>query len=432
MAKLTKPFCETVKPPATGYEIHWDDRVPGYGLRVTATGVRAFVAQGRVKGKAVIVTIGRFPLYTEDQARKRAQSLLQQMRDGIDPRDVKREEEAKAVTLQQVAKAFFARPGMLKATTRDEMDRHLKTAFDKWLTRPIASITPADCRKRYEEIATKGLRKKPAPAPGSAASAFKILKRLINWARTEYQTKDGKPIIEKNPVGVIKEELAKQADRARTRHIDRRDVGMFWHLLTTARQNPAFSADTLAGLDLVMFLLLTGTRRNEGAMLTWDRVNLDDTNPANNWFHLPDPKNKNPVWLPLSSQAVAVLKARKAADDRAPTKSRFCFPSRSAAGHIMDTRAPLERFSVAIGMDRLSAHDLRRSFVTLGVKACRLDIAKLELLTNHVPQGVTARHYLETSDLRDYHPEVQAIGDYIEQQALIASGANVVPLARPA
>lgn len=131
------------------------------------------------------------------------------MRDGIDPRDVKREEEAKAVTLQQVAKALFARPGMLKPTTRDEMDRHLKTAFDKWLTRPIASITPADCRKRYEEIATKGLRKKPAPAPGSAASAFKILERLINWARTEYQTKDGKPIIEKNPVEVIKEELVK-------------------------------------------------------------------------------------------------------------------------------------------------------------------------------------------------------------------------------
>ncbi|WP_444461177.1 Arm DNA-binding domain-containing protein [Rhodobacter capsulatus] len=84
--------------------------MPGYGLRVTATGIRAFVAQGRVKGKAVIVTIGRLGLYTEDQARKRAQSLLQQMRDGIDPRDVKREDEAMSITLRQVADAYFARP----------------------------------------------------------------------------------------------------------------------------------------------------------------------------------------------------------------------------------------------------------------------------------------------------------------------------------
>lgn len=436
MARLTKPFCETVKPPATGYQIHWDEKLPGYGLRVTASGVRAFVAQGRVRGRAVIVTVGRFGLFTEDQARRKAQSILQQMRDGTDPRDVKKQEEAMAVTLRQVADAFFARPGMLKESTRDEMDRHVKTTFEKWQNRAIASITSAECRKRYEEVATRGLRKKAAPAPGSAASAFKVLKRLINWAMTEYQTKDGKPIIGKNPVGVIKEELAKQADKTRTRHIDRRDVGAFWNLLITARQNPAFSADTRCGIDLVQFLLLTGARRNEGAALEWRNVHLNDDDPADDWWFIEDPKNGNSVHLPLSSQAVAVLKARKAADDRAPVRSKFVFPSRGKTGHILDTRAPLERFAKAIGMDRLSAHDLRRSYVTIGVKACRLDVMKLELLTNHVPQGVTARHYLETSDLRDYHPEVQAIGDFIENEGRVAaakaSGANVVSMVRPA
>jgi hypothetical protein len=123
MPKLTKPFCDAVKPPATGYEIHWDDKVSGYGLRVTASEVKAFVAQGRVKGKAVIITIGRFGLFTEEQARKRAQSLLQQMRDGIDPRDVKRQDEAMSITLRLVADAYLSRPGMLKASTRAEMDR---------------------------------------------------------------------------------------------------------------------------------------------------------------------------------------------------------------------------------------------------------------------------------------------------------------------
>ena len=56
MAKLTKTFVDKVQPPASGYVIHWDDKVPGYGLRVTASGVRSFVAQGRVAGKAVIVS----------------------------------------------------------------------------------------------------------------------------------------------------------------------------------------------------------------------------------------------------------------------------------------------------------------------------------------------------------------------------------------
>lgn len=102
MPKLTKTYCETVAPPASGFAIFWDDRVGGYGIRVTASGVRAFVAQGRVRGKVVCVTVGRLGLYTEDQARRKAQSILQDMREGIDPRDTKRTAEASAVTLREV------------------------------------------------------------------------------------------------------------------------------------------------------------------------------------------------------------------------------------------------------------------------------------------------------------------------------------------
>ncbi len=50
-----------------------------------------------------------------------------------------------------------------------------------------------------------------------------------------------------------------------------------------------------------------------------------------------------------------------------------------------------------------------------------------ELLTNHVPKGVTARHYLETSRLQYLQPEAQQVGDWIDEQAAKASGANVIP-----
>ncbi len=244
--KLTKTYIDKVTPGPKD-EFHWDANTKGFGLRVNPTGKMTFVVQGRVEGTSgapARITIGPYGVFTTDQAREVAKEHLLAMLKGIDPRDVKREDEAKAITLRQVADAFFARPGMLKENTRDEMDRHLTTAFAKWLPRAIASITPADCRKRYEEIATKGLRKTPAPAPGSAASAFKILRTLINFAMEEYQTQDGAPLIARNPVAIIKKELAAHESKVRTRHIDRRDVGMFWHRLTTGRQNPAFSADT--------------------------------------------------------------------------------------------------------------------------------------------------------------------------------------------
>lgn len=369
------------------------------------------------------LTIGPHGVFTVDQARDVAREHLRSMRMGIDPRNLKRQEEAAQITLRQVADAYFARPGMLKESTRAGMEHHVENVWAAFKDKPITSITSADCRKRYEEMATNGLRGN-GPAPTQAAISAVTLRTLINFSKDEYTLLDGKPLIEHNPVSILKKELRPSAPR--TRQIDRRKVGEFWNLLSAARKAP-FNDDALTGLDLVAFLLLTSARRNEGAALTWDRINIDNDDPTNCWWHLPDPKNRNPVWLPLSSQIVSILSSRKPVKD-----NPYIFTSRSKAGHIMDTRAPLERFSRAIGMERLSAHDLRRTFVTLGVKTCRLDLAKLELLTNHVPQGITARHYLETSDLRDYHAEVQAIGDWVEAEGLVAaakaSGANILAL----
>lgn len=426
--KLTKGYVDRVKPEAKD-AFHWDTEVKGFGLRVTPMGKITFIVQGRVdgSGKEARLTIGAYGVFTVDQARDVAREHLRSMRLGIDPRDAKKADEAAKVTLRQVADAYFARPGMLKETTRAEMDRHIEQVFAAWKDKPITSITPADCRKRYEDMATRGLRGN-GPAPVQAAIAMVTLRTLINFTISEYKRLDGKPLIEFNPVSILRRELKPSAPR--TRHIDRRKIGEAWNVLC-AESVTGKNADARTAADYVRFLLLTGGRRSEAGALTWDRVNIDDNDPTNCSWHLPDPKNGNAVTLPLSKQAVALLKARKPADGDKDA-SPYVFPSRGKLGHVQDPRAPFERVAQAIGMDQLSAHDLRRTFVTLGVKACRLDVSKLELLTNHIPQSVTMKHYLETADSMDYHPEVQAIADFIETEAAIAaakaSGANVVSL----
>jgi integrase len=423
MAKLTKAFIDKVKPPQSSYEIHWDagdGAVKGYGLRVTATGKRVFVAQGRVKGKAVIFTIGPFGEWTESEARENARKILQRMRDGIDPRDAKKQNEAASVTLREVADAYFDRPGRLKDSTKAEMNRHVEKVFGAWKERPIASITEDDVRKRFREMAEHGLR--GTPAPGQAQISMVTLRTLINYAAGRCKLADGSPLIKHNPVKALKDEW--QGFKPRTRDVAEDKVGAVWHKLAEGRANPK-NADALAGIDLVRFLMLTGTRRMEGAALTWERVHIDP-DPAKCWFHLPDPKNDNPVWLPLSKQAVELLNARPRI-----AGNPYVFPSRSKEGHILDTRSPLELISEAAGL-HLSAHDLRRTYVSVGVATLDIDLYKMELLTNHVPKGITARHYLRTSRLQYLYPEVQRIGDWIEEQgriaAAVAAGDNVVPI----
>lgn len=426
MAKLTKTFVDKVEPPASGYQIHWDDKLPGYGLRVTANGVRSFVAQGRVNGKAVITTIGRYGLFTEDAARKKAQKVLQDMREGIDPRAVNKAEAAMKVTLQEVLEAYVGRPGKLKASTAGEYRRHVEKTFAKWARLPIASITRDMVKERHAALVKGGLEGKKA-APASANAAFVTLRILIRFAMDEYRQADGTPLIRDNPVDALKHHWAKLGTRTE-RYIDRRKIGEVWNKLHAMR-GEVQGYEALASVDLTIFALLTGARRDEMATLSWDRVHIDDHNRSECWWHLDDRKRGDPIWLPLSSQAVALLKSRPRLKLADGTESPFVFPSWGKSGRIMDARAPMEAVSEIAGK-RLSLHDLRRSFTNYGMRECLIEKFRLDLLTGHKPssEDVTARAYLDLAHLEWLQPEVQKIGDWIEQQAAIAASKNVVPL----
>ena len=430
MAKITKAFVDKVNAPAEGYEIHWDDSVKGYGLRVSSQGKRVFIVMGRVLGKSVQFTVGPYGVLTEDAARKKAQKLLQDMREGIDPRDTKRADEAMQVTLQQVCDAYVERPGKLKESSKAEMKRHVEKVFAAWKDKPIVAITEDAVRKRHREMVEKGLDGKRG-APASANASMVTLRILLNYASRQYRRADGTPLIQRNPVEVLKDHWAPLGSRTE-RYIDRRKVGEVWNALQAARQNPK-NRDALAGIDLTIFALLTGCRRDEGATLQWSNVNIDDHDPSNCWWHLDDRKRGDPIWLPLSSQAVALLKARRAVVDEAIAEGKetspFVFPSWSKAGPIRDARAPMETIS-GIVSKHLSLHDLRRSFTNYAMRECLIEKFRVDLLTGHKPaqEDITARAYLDLARLEWLQPEVQRIGDWIEEQAAVAASKNVIPL----
>jgi integrase len=424
MPKLTKTYIENVKPPATGYELHWDDAVKGYGLRVSPAepgkpARKVFIVMGRVGGKSLQFTIGAFGTYTEDKARKRAQSILQDMREGIDPRDAKKADEAMKVTLGEVMESYLDRPGKLKASTADEYRRHVVTTFSKWKDKAITDITEDDVRKRHREILEKGVEGKRG-APASANSAMVVLRILMNYASRQYRRADGTPLIQRNPVEGLRDHWAKLGKRT-DRYIDKRRIGDVWNMLQASRTDPK-NPDALSAIDLTIFLLLTGARREEAAALTWDRVHIDDKDPTNCWWHLPERKRGDPIWFPLSSHAVALLKLRPRRKYDDGKLSPFVFPSWSKTGHITDARAPLERISTLAGK-HLSFHDLRRSFTNYAMRECLIEKFRTDLLTGHKPsqEDVTARNYLDLAHLDWLYPEIQKIGDWIEEQGRAAA-----------
>lgn len=412
--KLTKTVIDGIKP-GTKDEFHWDTEVKGFAARVTPKGKITFVVQGRVDStrKEARITIGPYGVFTVDQARDVAREHLRSMRMGTDPRDMRKQSEAMQVTLDAVMQAYVSRPGKLKDSSAATIKRHVTTTFEAWKDKPVVSITEDMCRARYREMLTKGLRGKKG-APGQANQAFAVLGALLNYAARQYKRADGSPLIAHNPVNGLKDDKVRL--KPRTNRILDNKVGAAWHALNEWRA-VAHNRDTMSSIDLVRFLLLTGLRISEAASLKWSQINLDE-----GFFHLPNPKNRNPVSMPLSTQALELLKARPRVDDNS-----FVFPSWGAAGHIKDPRDLMKKLSAVAGM-HITPHALRRTYTNIALRQCRIEKFRTDLLTNHITRDVTAEHYFDTTNLQWLAKEAQKIGDFLDLEAAKVAGDNVVRL----
>jgi len=334
------------------------------------------------------------------------------------------------VTLGEVLEAYVTRPGKLKAGTAAEYRRLVEQALHAWVDKPIAAITRDMVQVRHRELVDGGLNGKRG-APASANSVMVALRILINFANRQYRRLDGSPLMTHNPVEVLKDHWAPIKSRT-DRYIERGKVGEVWNALHAARES-ARTRDQRAGFDLTLFAMLTGARRSEMTTLTWDRITIDDENPSNCCGYLDDRKRGDPIWLPLSSQAVALLKSRQAHSDEEGQGSPYVFPTWSKTGHITDARAPMKMVSEIAGK-HLSLHDLRRTATNIAMRECLIEKFRVDLLTGHKPaqEDVTSRNYLDLARLDWLQPEVQKIGDWIENEGKVAaakaSGANVVAL----
>jgi integrase len=434
--KLTKGYIDKLTPGRAD-ELHWDTDVKGFGLRVTPTRKLTFIVQGRVGGvgTAARITIGPYGVFTVDQAREVAREHLRSMRMGIDPREVKRALEAdrqqkvtEGVTLQEIFDSYLGRPGKLKESTKDWYRFFINKTFNDWADKPVVSITRDMVKNRHAELVKDGLKgkKRKGGAPASANSAMVVLRIVLNYAADEHQLADGSPLIASNPVRALKRHWAPAGDRT-DRYVPFDKVGEVWNALHEARTT-ARNGDILAGINFVLFLMVTGARRSEVASLRWSDVCIDCEDPANGYWFADDRKVGKPTRFPLSSAAVSILDSCKRVDG-----NDHIFPSRGKAGHIVDPRGALELVDKVAGRI-VGAHGLRKTFSNISQRELRIEKFRTDLLLGHKPssEDVTSRAYLDLTDLRWLHPEVEAIGGWIEQKGAVAAGRNVVRLARPA
>ncbi|MCJ2111891.1 site-specific integrase [Methylobacterium sp. E-025] len=355
MPKITKRLVEATEPNGRDYFI-WCDELPGFGVRVFASGRCSYLVQYRHSGRTRRVTIGFHGPVTAEDARKSAKALLGSVARGEDPAQEKATSRA-AMTVAELCDGYLdaANKGLImgkrkrpkKAKTlyvdRGRILRHIKPLLG---TRRVRDLTTVDIQRFLRDVQTgktavivkTGLRGKAVVkgGPGTAARTVGLLGGILSYARTE-------GIISVNPVFGVK----KPADNTRDRRLRPEE----FHMLGKALSAREADGETWQATALIRLLTLTGCRLTEILDLLWSEVDLDYCE-----LRLADSKEGASL-RPLGARARAVFEALPRG-----TPTSYVLPGIRGARRYGGHSRAIERAEEASGVVGLGAHLLRHSF----------------------------------------------------------------------
>ena len=106
MPKLTKRVVDAGRA-AKGETFLWDDELPGFGLRIKASGAKSFLVQYRnANGRSRRLTLGRYGVLTVEEGRREAKLALANVLKGSDPAETRKLERG-AVTIEALCREYL-------------------------------------------------------------------------------------------------------------------------------------------------------------------------------------------------------------------------------------------------------------------------------------------------------------------------------------
>ena len=251
MANLTKTAVDAAKAPqGKAQSFLWDDKLTGFGLRITHGGVKSYVIEYRPKGSTQSrrYTIGRHGKITAEQARKMAETLFADITHGGDP--ARKEQAAKAeITVSQLLDQFVAEHVALnnKASTAHEEQR----LIEKMIKPRLGKLKLSDLTRPRVRTWHSGL----SGTKVSANRALAHLQRACRFAMEHGMLTD-------NPCTAI----TRHKETARDRYFTDEELGQVGRTLTSMEQSGTITSNVADGIRL---LALTGLRISEVRELRW-------------------------------------------------------------------------------------------------------------------------------------------------------------------
>jgi len=168
-------------------------------------------------------------------------------------------------------------------------------------------------------------------------------------------------------------------------------------------------ATTAVACDYLLFMLLTGLRRNEAAKLEWRCVFRED-----GFFVILQTKNHQPHRLPLSDCLQTLLDRRWRL-----RLNEYVFPGHPNRGNEGCLSAPvglMRTIAEQTGVE-FSIHDLRRTFASLVEYLDMNDFTVKKLLNHKIERDITGGYTSKPFDANRLRKPMQQIAAQLSHRA---------------
>jgi len=387
-------------PPAPQQIDYYDASLPGFGLRASYSGRKAWIVLYRCGGVKGRLTIGRADLMPLVEARELARAALKDAEAGKNPAARKKEERG-AVTFKGLVDRYIAE--YAKPNKRSwKKDRRLLTQnmVPELGRKKAHAITRAELRAELNKI-------KARPAPIEANRTFEVVRKLYNWAIDE-------EILIASPA----DKLAKPADEPRReRTLTADELQTFWQALAPA-------SPIVRGV--LRMMLLGMQRRNEVTHMRWP-----DLDRRENWWNIPAEftKTKRPYRVALTVPMLAII----AEMEKLKLDLTWVFPRVAGGGPAPETNItrPFRKIIKAAGLAHFMPHDLLHTATShaTAIGISEFDVGKVRHHTFRDSKTSTGRYNHYAYD-REKRQALEAWAARLEEiiTGRKADDGKVVPL----
>lgn len=382
-AHLTERYAKKAVAEGGKKTVIFDDEVAGFGLYLYPSGRKSFVLLYRIAGRQRWLTIGNYPEWSVTAAREEAKRQKREIDRGIDPLGERQEARA-AATVRELIDRYCQEhlPKLAPAHAADQRSMLANYVSPAWGARKVADIQPievdrllakvAEGRARPHKEAPKIKRRKPLaaprPTPIRANRVGEVLRKMFNCAVAWKMRED-------NPAATF----AKRMENARERFLTLDEIDRLSGLME--------GHENQRGVAIVRLLLLTGARLGEVRCARFDQFDLEHAV----WLkQAATTKQRKVHRLPLSSAAVALIRARRAA---VPEGCAWLFPGdgEDADKPVQDLRRFWGTLCKQAGLPGLRMHDLRHTYASLLISD-GMPLAVIGKLLGHTQARTTERY----------------------------------------